>query len=127
MERVKQETFEAIWEKYELVRDALLISGAPENRLPQKSKMQNKLKDWPLEKIQAGHLWIISFIDGPFMAWKRIRKENTEEYWKGTQGWGKNFPEVREMNYRNNELRVAWFDRHNLLVRERRKRNGKDK
>jgi hypothetical protein len=123
----KFEIFYTIWDDFEKIKDILLKSGIADNRLQERINIEKKIHLWHFDKMRDGRTWMNAFLEECIKPWQKLRRENTEEYWENAKklGWGEEYQEIRELKKLSKVIRETWFNRRNILVKEKKKRNDK--
>jgi len=123
-EEKKYELFLEVWSEFEKIKDILLKAGIPENRLLPKEKLEKKLFEWHMNKLRDAKLFIHHFKELYIAQWLKIRSENTEDYWSRAVlfRWGDEYVEVKLLNGASKQIRENWFDRRNILVRQKKEK-----
>ncbi len=128
----KVEVFGRIWQLYANdIKDVLVKSGVVDSRLPDYGKLQLILEITHLNKLRHTEEWLTGFIKTHILPWRKVRAENTQEYWDNIEllGMGKDFKEVKLLKECAKKIKADWFTPHNFLapVKKEKKKDGEGK
>jgi hypothetical protein len=117
-DEMKYNLFMEIWSIYKEMELTLIQAGISIKRLPKNEKLLEELENIPLNKMRHGKHWITNFVKTVLNPYKKIRAENTEEYWEKAKmmKWGNEFTEIRELNKAKKLILESWFVSSNPLV-----------
>lgn len=120
--QTKIDVFERIWSEFQTIKDALILAGVKETSFTEKEKLEAQLAEWHINKLRDSEQWLKSFINVKIKAWRKIRSENSEEYWNLAKAlnYGEDYQEIRELNKASKEVRAAWINNHNILLKRKK-------
>lgn len=118
----KEGALNALYRDYESIKWILVKAGVKIKRVHSLTDLVLKMDDLHINRIKSSQTWFKGFVDTFIKPWKRIRSENTEAIWDGyeRQGYGNEFPEIKELNRCNKAVKLNWKNRHNILLKEKK-------
>ncbi len=106
-----------LWAKYEMIKYYLVLAGV--RKLPKREELEKLIESGEIHpnKLKIAHNWIEKYLDNQIKAWKKIRNENTEEYWDNAEimEWGDDFLEVKAMRVEHKRTFDGWKHKDNVL------------
>lgn len=119
---MKEAALNDLYDDFIKIKWVLEKSGVKIKRVQALSILVTQLEDLHINRIKSSQTWLKKFIVDYVQPWKRIRSENTETIWEGyeRQGYGNEFPEIKELNRCSKAVRLNWVNRHNLLLKEKK-------
>lgn len=123
----KQELFDGMWHTFKGIKDVLRAAKIPSNRMLDYNKLQELMFDTHINKLRHSKEWLDNFIKTHIAPWRKIRAENTEQYWDNIEalGMGEDFTEVKKMEELCRYIRRDWFTTHNFLAPKKKKKEKK--
>ncbi len=126
---VKEGALNALYDDYINIKWVLEQAGVKIKRVQTLKVLVGQLEELHINRIKSAQTWMTKFIADFVRPWKRIRSENAEAIWEGyeRQGYGNEFPEIKELNRCSKAVRLNWVNRHNLLLKEKKEKHEQGK
>lgn len=117
-QEVREKVFDEIWCLFKSFEDILIKAKLPPERSPDATKLYPIIQAMNINKLTHGLAWLKKFEVSHIHPWKKLRAENTEQYWAGLElmNFGNQFIEIKMLNDLSKNIRRDWFTAHNVLV-----------
>lgn len=117
-QEVREKVFDEVWVLFKSFEDILIKAKLPAERMPDATKLYPVIQAMNINKLTHGLEWLKKFEVTHINPWKKLRAENTEQYWSGLEliNAGNQFIEIRLLNDLSKAIRRDWFNSQNVLV-----------